>query len=153
MKQIPLNKGYFALVDDCDFEWLSKFQWYVKIHGRNCYACRGFRKENGRLSTTSMHRTIFPTAEEIDHANGNGLDNQRENLRPCTHSQNSKNRRLNKNSTTGLKSVQKVKNGTYRARIANNGARIHLGYFKDVKEAYGAYSEAAKRLHGDFARC
>src|SRR5687767_1877850 len=80
MKQIPTSRGFFALVDDADYEWLSKMRWsYV-----NGYAVR-----NG----TNMHRLITsaPVGMDVDHIDRNRLNNQRSNLRVCTHKENMQN--------------------------------------------------------------
>lgn len=86
MKEIPLTQGYVTLVDDADYEWLSRWKWHY--HGG--YAERG----DGVL----MHREITdcPAGKEVDHINHDPLDNRRENLRVVTRWQNMLNRRMRK---------------------------------------------------------
>ena len=157
MKEIPLSQGMVALVDDEDFEWLNKFNWYAcKCRGK-FYARRktqtsraGGRK---RKSTTFyMHREIIKTALDIDHWDGNGLNNQRQNLRPCTESQNQMNRRNNGNSTSGYKGVSwHTRTGKRRATIRIGVKQAELGFYQSKEEAAIAYNEAAARYFGEFA--
>lgn len=88
---------------------------------------------------------------EVDHKDGNPSRNPFSNLRPATHSQNSKNRKLNQNSSLRTKGVTKNHKG-YKARIQVNGLRIHLGTFKTKEEAAAAYATAAQKYFGEFAR-
>ncbi len=94
MKEIKLTKGYVAIVDDADFEWLKSFKWYVSI-GSGCgskpYAKRATRKsENRKIRSVFMHREIMncPNDMVVDHLNSNGLDNRRENLEVVTTKEN-----------------------------------------------------------------
>jgi hypothetical protein len=91
--------------------------------------------------------------EEIDHKDGNGLNNQRSNLRVTLHGKNSMNRRCNKNNSTGFKGVRFSKfHGKFQAQIQFCGTKKHLGYFFTPEEAHAAYKTAAIRFHGEFAR-
>lgn len=100
-----------------------------------------------------MHRMLCGTGSEvIDHIDGNGLNNQRSNLRPCTQSQNLANMRLSKHNTSGYKGVCKTSRGTFHAGIYVNNKRIHIGVFKTPIEAALAYNKAAQKYHGNFAR-
>lgn len=89
----------------------------------------------------------------IDHINGNRSDNRISNLRPATHSQNSKNRKVSKKSKSGLKGVYLEKRtGRWEAQICTNGKNIYLGTFKSPHEAHEAYCIKAMELHGEFCR-
>jgi hypothetical protein len=96
-----------------------------------------------------------PTVE-VDHRDGNGLNNRRRsNLRVCSHSQNGANQKKHKNNTSGFKGVVLYKDNRSRpwcARIKVEGRHIYLGYFATPDEAAKAYDAAAIRLHGEFAR-
>lgn len=99
MKQIPLSTGGFTLVDEADYESLCQYQWHVSRCGHRTYARRYERinTENGKAkyATIRIHCQIMGHVPgmEIDHINGDGLDNRRENLRHCTRSQNIMNAR------------------------------------------------------------
>lgn len=148
-KEIKLNKGFVTVVDDEDFEWLSKFKWCVN-HG---YAKRTVR--NGlKFVTVRMHREILQASNEmqVDHINGNKLDNRRCNLRLATSSQNQQNRRVGKDNTSGFKGVSwHKKSKKWCAQITVNRKVKHIGIFDDSIEAAKAYDKAAKELHGVFA--
>lgn len=89
----------------------------------------------------------------IDHVNGVPGDDRIENLRPATRSQNMGNRKLNANSRSGLKGVQwRERDSKWRARITLNGRQKELGLFDTAEKAHAAYLEAARLLHGEFAR-
>lgn len=90
---------------------------------------------------------------DVDHIDGNGLNNQRSNLRLCTASQNTINRNIPRNNTTGVKGVvlRKSKN-RYMAQIGVSGKVIYLGMFKTLHEAAGARKLAEIKYHGDFIR-
>lgn len=90
---------------------------------------------------------------DIDHRDGNGANNAIGNLRDATESQNGANSRLSAANTTGLKGVSYDKaRKKYRAVIMQDRRYIHIGRFSSAEEAYAARCDAAKRLHGTFAR-
>ena len=138
-----------ATVDDCDFEWANQWKW------RSCggYAVRA--KKVGRGSKcVAMHREMLsvPKGMEVDHINSYGLDNRRENLRICTTTENAKNRKINKNNTSGYKGVHWHKTAnTWQVYLACNKKRIHIGHFTCLIKAAKAYDEAARKYHGEFA--
>lgn len=90
--------------------------------------------------------------EEIDHKNCVRDDNRIENLRNCTHMQNSFNRRLNKNNTTGHKGVAWWTRGRFVSNIRFNGKNIRLGIFDTAQEAAYFYNYANSYYHGEFGR-
>ena len=99
-----------------------------------------------------MHRELCP-GPEIDHRDGDGLNNQRSNLRECTHSQNLYNQRIPRNNTSGVKGVfWHNKLSKWRAYISSEGTVIHLGYFQDLDDAIEARSNGEQKFHGEFAR-
>lgn len=88
----------------------------------------------------------------MDHINGNRSDNRWENLREANRFQNSRNRKLDCQNTTGFKGVVFCcRNKKYRSRIKINGVRKELGWFRTPEEAHAAYCQAAQEYHGDFA--
>lgn len=149
-KMIPLTQGKFALVDDEDFEYISKFKWAFNSVG---YAVRSEPRPSKRVIL--MHRVISNAADkmEVDHRNGNRLDNRRSNLRECSKSQNQQNVQLKANNTTGYKGVSTVKKTKkFRAHITVNQKQIHLGTFEKAEDAARAYNKAAKQYFREFAR-
>lgn len=90
---------------------------------------------------------------EIDHINGDGLDNSIKNLRECNRSQNQMNRNFQKNSKTKIKGVWFSKSkGKYESSIRHYGKKVHIGTFDTIEEAAMAYEKAARELHGDYVR-
>lgn len=148
MKKIPLTQGKFALVDDEDFEELSKYKWY--------YSC-GYARRTGprpRQERIYMHRTIMnpPKDKLIDHINHDTLDNRKNNLRISTKSTNGMNRGKNKNNSSGYKGVHfKKDKNKWCARITIERKIIFLGYFNNPLDASLAYNNAAINIHKDFA--
>lgn len=151
MKEIKLSQGKVARVDDSDYEWLMQWRWFAVRNGKYWYAVR---REKG--SVIFMHRVIMHASQgvDIDHRDGNRLNNQRlENLRVCKDGENQRNRRLNKNSTTGYKGVSLKKAGRkYCAKVVFKGKDFYLGRFSDPVEAARAYDKKAKELFGEFAK-
>lgn len=147
MKKIKLTQGKYALVDDADFEWLNQYRWCAYFNGYNWYA--------QRTPNIKMHRVIlgYKGKHQVDHIDGRGLNNQRKNLRICTHSQNGMNRGKQKNNTSGYKGVSRHKKAEkWQASIKLHRKLIYLGIFKSKKEAKIAYEKAAEKLHGDFRK-
>lgn len=152
MRNIPLTQGKVAIVNDGDYSVLSQFKWFAQYNDGNWYAMRNTQKD-GKIRLVSMHRQILgdPQNMQIDHADGDGLNNIRSNLRICTNAQNSMNRRK-LISRSGFKGVRWCCTaGKYRAQIVLNSRHIHLGYFTDKLKAAKAYDIAARRLFGKFA--
>lgn len=154
MKQIPLNRGLFALVDDADFESLSQFKW-TATRAPKCktfYAVRQIYVD-GKRKQMRMHRQLLPGARYIDHKDRNGLNNQRENLRPCTQHQNLGNSVWkNKHGFKGVRLDRRNKSNPWLAKIFNGTRTLHLGNFSKKEEAALAYDKKAMEFFGEFAR-
>jgi hypothetical protein len=158
VKEIKLTKNKISLIDDEDFEKVSKYKWHCLA---NNYAARKFyyEKKDGKWITKYIRLHQFILNEfnkEIDHVNGNRLDNRKENLRLCTRSLNNANsiKKTRKGGTTSkYKGVTWNKNASkwmVQAKLDNIG--YYLGLFTDEIEAAKAYNKKAKELFGDFAR-
>ena len=149
-KLIHLTQGKLAIVDDEDYEYLNQWKWRISSSG---YARRN-SKSNNKLIEIRLHRVITncPEDKQVDHINGNRLDNRKENLRICTHKQNSYNKSKKRTNKSGYKGVYWCTTSKkWRSRIACDGKEIHLGYFDDIKEAAIHYNNAALKYHGEFA--
>lgn len=153
MKQISLTQGKFAIVDDQDYDWLNQWKWYYN----NKYAKRKTLGGKTKRKTIYMHRLIMNALSgllDIDHKDGNFLNNRRANLRFCNDSQNQRNKHAKKiNALSNYKGVSWHKrNKKWIANLVFNQKLIHIGYFKKEIEAAKAYDKKAKELFGEFAR-
>jgi hypothetical protein len=89
---------------------------------------------------------------EVDHRNGDGLDNRRCNLRLCTRAQNCQSMKIAPGKASLFRGVTwHAASNSWRARISLVGKRLHLGLFSEERAAAKAYDDAAKELHGEFA--
>ena len=161
--EVPLGKKTLkAIIDDSDYELVSKYKWQAgrkkTPHSTNKIYDYVIGRVNGKL--TSLHKFIMntPKGMYVDHANGNGLDNRRSNLRVCTQSQNIANQaprgtykgvtiHKDKRCDGSLKPKRKI----YQARIKVNYKYYSLGYFYTPEEAAKAYDKAAIKHFGEFA--
>lgn len=145
-------KGVPVVVSAQDVPMLLGKRWAIQKDGYAARAEYNPRKKNNR--TVMMHREIMgrvPRGFEVDHINGDRLDNRRENLRLATRSQNNANAILRKDNKAGARGVSfDVRSGKWCASIAWNGRREWLGRHKTKAAARRAYSARAKALHGDF---
>lgn len=154
MKTIELTKGLVALVDDDDFEELNKYSWHASFPRANnaTYAIRHVGG-SGR-ARISMHRQLLGLTDPkilCDHIDHNGLNNQRNNIRVVSPSQNQANRSKIRGSSK-YKGVHFYKKGnTWMATIRKNGDLIQLGSYSLEDDAARAYNIAAKELYGDYA--
>jgi hypothetical protein len=140
MKTIRLTKGKCACVDDEDYESLSQYKWHTKKDDCRFYAAR----HPTRKITERMHRTILNAqyGEEVDHIDGDGLNNQKSNLRIVTHRQNMQNQHIKKTSKyPGVSKWSSVREKPWRANVLLGKKLIYLGSFKTEEEAHMKYIE------------
>ena len=152
-KEIPLTRGKVALVDDEDFEELNKYKWLAQHSKNTWYARRYTKRINGKQGSMLMHRKLmgFPIGQ-IDHANQDGLDNRKINLRICSKSQNLVNSRRYKSNTSGFIGVSWNKqHKKWEANIRKDNILIHLGLFTEKIVAARMRDEKAKEIYGEFA--
>lgn len=156
-KLIPLTRGYSAIVDDEDYEFLLQWKWFVLDTGQNTiYAARKGLDENGQRRNVPMHRVVNKTPAGLvtDHRDGNGLNNQKRNLRSATRTQNGRNRSsLNHSGTSAYRGVHWHKStGKWVASIRVDGRLYHLGLFVTEQDAATCYATRAAEEFGDFCR-
>ncbi len=157
VKKIPLTQGKFSIVDAVDFDFLCKWKWHAvevkSAHTSVWYA----RRTTGDRRNLYMHTAIALSSGwgngECDHKDGDGLNNQRNNIRHCNHSQNNGNRKKQLGTTSSYKGVSWCKSrNSWEANINIFGKKRFLGRYKSEIEAAIAYDQAAKKYFREFAR-
>lgn len=158
---VPLTMGCEAIIDAVDVPLVSGYSWTAMICLRKdggvkkIYACRNMPRSSPVRGKVFMHRCIVEAKHEVevDHIDGDGLNNRRVNLRMATARQNAQNRKTPTNNTSGHKGVYwSKKSGKWVARIKRDGRLSVLGYFTEKDDAAVAYAKAAGELFGEFAR-
>ena len=159
MAYLPLTWGYFAIVDDEDFDRLRQWKWNVQIRNNHCTGARQYRLPEGRLHLRYLSYEVLrlprllPRGRCGDHINRDPLDCRKRNLRVCTYSQNS----MNRNTKRGKKYsrykgvTRNVSRGRWRARISYQGKRYSLGSFDNEYRAMHAYNCASIAYFGRYA--
>lgn len=149
MAEITLTRNKITIIDDEDLELISRYKWYAhRNKSGNWYASSTI---NGVM--TRMHSLLLGTRSLIDHKNGDGLDNRRENLRLATLSQNVANSKKRKGCTSQYKGVSWSKTeNKWAAEIYINGTRIFIGLFSNEVLAAQSYDTYALAYFGEFAR-
>lgn len=148
---LPLSQGKVAVVDFDDFEKVRGLKWHAFKNGGVFYAIRVVR-ENGKQRKVLLHRVITgcPPNLEVNHINGDGLDNRRENLQVCTVQQNAfAHRRKSKAASSKFRGVTWVNSRNHWvANLTHCGKAFHLGYFDSEEDAARAYDTKARELFG-----
>lgn len=155
MKIIEIKSPKYGLhrvmVDESDFDNLNKFKWSIEKHRYTFYVSRVFGKTRRR-----MHRDILGVYNPkilVDHKDGNGLNNQRKNLRLCNNSQNLSNSKSRINSSSKFIGVSWIESRKiWEVKICKSGIKKLIGRFKNETDAAIAYNKAAKEVHGEFAK-
>ncbi len=155
MKEIPLSKGKVALVDDEDYERVTAIKWAASQTGKKWYG-RGHIPGSGKNGKCfSLHRFVSgaSSGEEVDHINGDGLDNRRSNLRICTSQQNKRNMAKQSGKSSKFKGVSYNKSHRrFEAYITVSYKRVRLGMHACEEAAARAYDAAALAAFGEFAK-
>lgn len=155
MREIALNRGYVAYVDDYNYDLVSRFTWYVASNRFSGVYAKTSIWKDWKAHTISMHRLLSGAhpGEEVDHIDGNGLNNTVANLRICCHANNMANMRRHGHHTSNYKGV------SWNSRCCLWVAQLHkkgehaplIGYFHDEQEAARAYDRKALKVWGPFA--
>lgn len=147
-----LADGTEAQIDEQDAARVLRHRWFRTRRGKQTYAVANINQH-----TEYLHRFVLEGVARIDHVNGNGLDNQRANLRPATRSQNYANMQKPKARTA---TPSRFKGVYWNARDKRWQAQIkrpqtsnrYLGQFLNEEDAARAYDAALIALHGEYAR-
>lgn len=155
MKVITTTNLVEILVSDEDFDILNQQSWHAKFEDQKpcgVLLCTGTNQRTFSMSHFILRCRGISFNYEVDHKDRNPFNNQFENLRPATRSQNCANRGLMKNNQTGYKGVcfDKSRN-KYMASIRVRGHSLTLGRFNNPVDAAKAYDKAVKRYFGEFA--
>lgn len=158
MKHIPLTKGYLTIVDDKDYRLLKQWKWHATARKTKndiyVYAAR-FAVVDGKETTIRMHREVSNASlgQEVDHRNGNTLDNRRKNLRVCTHAENMRaSRRKMKGASSRYKGVWWASDRKkWAAGLKWKGANLKMGQYDTQEDAAVAYNVAAQFYYGAYA--
>jgi hypothetical protein len=159
MKIISVTKGQHVVVDDADYEFLSQWKWAAAYspYTQTFYAMRTYmpKGRRGKKLSIRMHRQIVGCVKgmDVDHINGNTLDNRRGNLRICTRGENSRNQKTRSSNSSGYKGVSwDINREKWSARIMRDGKTVNIGRFTSLDQAALAYNDAALAYHGPYAK-
>jgi len=154
VKRKNVRTGEYVKVDDEDYVFLSQYKWNLWQRGILKYAVTTVPNENGgKRKTVKMHRMIMQVTDpkiKVDHKNGDGMDNQKLNLRFGTTSQNAMNKKAHKNRYKGVHIKKYGTRIVYVATCTKDGQSYRRARMTE-EEAALAYNEMAKELFGEFA--
>lgn len=149
MKEIKISQGFVTFVDDDDYALASSYKWSIDKRRKTNYA-KGW--DNVNKKGIYLHRLILGATGRhalVDHKDGNGLNNTKDNLRISNHSLNQANRGKSSLNKTGYKGVHKRADcDRFQSYIIVNRKGIYLGLFKTAQEAHNAYVVAAEKFFG-----
>ena len=146
---VPLTRGYEAIIDAADIALVERYRWCANPKPRAVYA-EASVWEDKVCKRVSLHRTIMgePQGLEVDHIDGDGLNNRRANLRAVTKAENARNAKIRVDNSSGYKGVTWHKQRQmWRARIDVDGTQRSLGMFETAEAAHAAYCAASAKLH------
>lgn len=149
---IPLTQGKVAWIDARDLDTVRPHVWSTtRFNSKATFYALGHIDDRA----VSLHRFLTNAAsgEVVDHADGDGLNNRRSNLRITTHAANMRNTRKRTGTSSRYKGVSwDGSRSKWQAYLSVDGRRIVLGRFDREEDAARAYDVAAKQYHKDFAK-
>lgn len=157
MKEVPISGALKTKVDDEDFEYVSSLRLYANKDKNTTYVAgyeyvKGKSSRKNGLKLKLLHRMLLGITDrkiEIDHIDGDGLNNCKSNLRPCTKSDNQKNR--TRKGKGASKFIGVSRHGIkWRAYRTDNKKHIHIGLFFTEDEAALAYNDSVKKSGNTF---
>ena len=142
--RITTHLGFSFIIDSEDFAKVKDFKFYN--------SGKGYVVAQKNSKNALIHRIIMncPPKMQIDHINGDRLDNRKSNLRICNNCQNNANKYTPRTNTSGYKGVW-YRGKSWSAQIQVKGQTIRLGTFKNIEGAAQAYNDAALKYFGEFA--
>ena len=151
MKEIKLSQGLVTKVDDEDYEYLAQWKWRA-MKSRNTYYAVRYEKKSGKDIAILMHRILMKTPDnlQVDHKDRDGLNNQKYNIRNCTHVQNLHNQKK-KGKLNKYKGVYVINKNNIIAVITLNYKQVWRKRFKTEEEAAREYDKMASVYFGEFA--
>jgi hypothetical protein len=157
MRFIVNSKKYgrkTVLIDDEDWEKVSKYTWSIHKHRQTFYVSTSITKGDGTNTKLRLHRFLMPGVRMVDHIDGNGLNNQKRNLRECTPRQNMQNQRVQERpKSSKYKGVNRNKvRGVWQVYINIPGKHLYVGAYTEEVDAAHAYNRAAQEHFGEFAK-
>ncbi len=156
MKKIKLSQNKYALIDNEDYDRINQWSWYYHTgYARRCIYPYG----RGKTITLFLHRIVFNRKkwrgdEEVDHINGNTLDNRKKNLRICSRAENMMNQKnLHKKSYSGIRGIHWDKNyQKWSVHIKIGGIQKYFGSFETIQQARKVHKKEVVGLFGKFSR-
>ncbi len=151
---IPLTQGFHTIIDAADAALVAPYRWHAHRREKLVYAGTNVRGKDGRLRSVKMHQLLLGSPQ-VDHVDGDGLNNRRSNLRPCTAAQNACNRRRregSKSSFYGVTYDPSNPDKPWRARAMMNGVKWGGRRFRTEIEAAIFRDDIARQAQGEFAR-
>lgn len=151
---VTLTKGHTAVIDAADADFVGIFNWWAQEMPHAVYAARTTPRGEGKKKIF-LHRYLMrpPEGMDVDHIDGDGMNNRRSNLRVATRHENACNQKIRAANTSGFKGVSFEKfTGRWAASICSNNKYKRIGRFDTVDEAGAAYAEWSRSLHGRFGR-
>lgn len=154
MKEIPVSGGFFAKVDDEDFERLSVFTWHADKQSAVVYAKTNLPRDGGQRKSPRMHQLLIACdgGFRVDHRDGDGLNNQKSNLRQATAGQQKQNSAKRVTATTSRFKGVRRQGKRWCAEVKLHGVSVFREYAADEEDAATMYNFAASEAHGEFFR-